>query len=312
MTNCEPGVTNPPAGGAGRRLQAWRRLPPLQRQLWLWWAALTPVALVNALSVSEDLRQRGLSFHPAMPWIWELSSVLMLALLLPWTLRALDSLATRLAGWRWLLGHAAASLLFSVAHVAGMVALRHGVYALAGWRYDAGPWLDRLVYEYRKDALVYAGLVALAWLWARRADAAPAAGETAASTRAPPPVPIAAPALSAEPAPNFLVRCGEAEEVVRAADIDWVQAQGNYVALHAQGRVRLLRQPLQDLEQRLLPHGFLRTHRGALVNLARVRAIRRGDDGHFCLDMGCAAVAPLSAGRRSAVARALRDAPAPL
>lgn len=42
----------------------------------------------------------------------------------------------------------------------------------------------------------------------------------------------------------------DGEVLVRAAEIDWVEAQGNYVALHVRGQERLLRQPLKEIENR--------------------------------------------------------------
>ena len=289
MTNMALDVTNrwPSVTGVA---QTWRAMTPARQQLWLWWAALAPVAAVNALSAGADLARRGLRFHPVEPWIWEVSSVLMIALLLASVLRWDQWLLRRTRrGAGWLLAHLAGSMVFSLAHVAGMMSLRKAVYLLAGWHYDAGPWLERLVYEYRKDVLVYAGIVAMLWVWTRAARSA-------------------APAVSA--APTFLVRSGSAEEVVRAGDIDWVQAQGNYVALHVDGKVRLLRETLADMEVALLPHGFLRTHRSALVNGRRVQAIHRSEDGRLELRMAGAQAAPLTAARRAEVARALRGDPA--
>jgi two-component system LytT family response regulator len=67
---------------------------------------------------------------------------------------------------------------------------------------------------------------------------------------------------------------------VRIPDIDYVEALGNYARIHAGGSRHMLRERMAVLEQRLAPHGFVRVHRSAIVNLDRVREVvprRTGD-----------------------------------
>lgn len=68
--------------------------------------------------------------------------------------------------------------------------------------------------------------------------------------------------------------------VVDAGDVDWIEAQGNYAALHVGRRTHVLRETLASLAERLDPARFVRIHRGAIVNLERIRrtrALRSGD-----------------------------------
>lgn len=60
---------------------------------------------------------------------------------------------------------------------------------------------------------------------------------------------------------------------VPVADIDWIEAAGNYALLHAGPRSGLLRTTLHDLEARLDARRFLRIHRSRIVNVARVREL---------------------------------------
>ena len=69
------------------------------------------------------------------------------------------------------------------------------------------------------------------------------------------------------------VRDGERIQLLRVSEIDWVEADGNYVALHAGNASHLHRETLSGLETRLDPRQFLRIHRGILVNLDRVKEI---------------------------------------
>jgi DNA-binding LytR/AlgR family response regulator len=67
--------------------------------------------------------------------------------------------------------------------------------------------------------------------------------------------------------------------VVRAADIEYVRAAGNYVELITGDRTLLMRATLQDLCGQLGEVGFVRVHRSLLVNSLRVSAVRRGPRG---------------------------------
>jgi two-component system LytT family response regulator len=80
---------------------------------------------------------------------------------------------------------------------------------------------------------------------------------------------------------RFIIRNGNTLEVLKFADIDWVEASDYYSTLHAGGRAHMLRRSLSDLEAELAPHGFHRIHRSAIVNLERVRALAMREDGEY-------------------------------
>ncbi|MCE9521290.1 MAG: LytTR family transcriptional regulator [Alphaproteobacteria bacterium] len=61
--------------------------------------------------------------------------------------------------------------------------------------------------------------------------------------------------------------------VLEIADIDWVETQGNYLALHTAGGAHLIRETLSSFEPKLNPQHFARIHRRALVALDRIRAV---------------------------------------
>ena len=286
-------VTNSPASGTKSGLGVIGR-----RSFALVVVALTLLnAVVASVSVATDLVRRGVAFRPAEPWIWELSSAAALLIWLLPLLRADDALRARVRSAAARLGvRVLASVAYSALHVATMVALRHAVYAIAGWEYRFGPWFDSFVYEYRKDALTFALILAIAAGW--RAYQARMQLPRAAE---PPAAMPTATAVSASAAPTFLVRTAGGDMLVRTPEIDWVEAQGNYVALHVQGKVMLMRQTLAELEAQLADHGFIRTHRGALVNGERMQAIitRAGSELGVRLTNG--EVAPLSESRRAGV-----------
>ena len=59
-------------------------------------------------------------------------------------------------------------------------------------------------------------------------------------------------------------------ELVRTADIDWIEAEGNYVRLHAGKKAWLVREKIGALEERLDPDAFLRVHRSSIVQVDRL------------------------------------------
>ena len=70
------------------------------------------------------------------------------------------------------------------------------------------------------------------------------------------------------------IRAGERYQIVRVAEIRWIEAEGSYVRLHLLHGDRLMRQSIGELEERLLdPKHFLRIHRSAIVSLAHITAV---------------------------------------
>jgi two-component system LytT family response regulator len=83
---------------------------------------------------------------------------------------------------------------------------------------------------------------------------------------------------SPEAAPRFLQQIIIPERgrrlVIPVDDVEWIEGDTYYVRVHAQGRVRLLRERLSRLEASLDPARFHRTHRSALVRVDLIRELR--------------------------------------
>lgn len=74
---------------------------------------------------------------------------------------------------------------------------------------------------------------------------------------------------------RFLVRKLGRDFLVATADIEWIQASGNYVNLHVRGHDYPLRSTMAAIEAKLDPAVFVRIHRSYLVNLGRCRRSNR-------------------------------------
>jgi two-component system LytT family response regulator len=68
---------------------------------------------------------------------------------------------------------------------------------------------------------------------------------------------------------------------LKTDEIDWIEAEGNYVKLHVKQAAHLLRETLSHLEAQLDPHRFVRIHRSQLVNLDRIRELQPWSHGEY-------------------------------
>ena len=63
-------------------------------------------------------------------------------------------------------------------------------------------------------------------------------------------------------------------------DLDWVEAEGNYLRLHGNATSHLIRGNMNEMEAKLDPERFMRIHRSTIVNLQRIREIQPWFHGH--------------------------------
>lgn len=104
---------------------------------------------------------------------------------------------------------------------------------------------------------------------------------------------------------RLLVRSLGRTEVVRVEDVDWFEAADNYVRLHLGARRPVVRETLAALEKRLDPAMFARSHRSAVVNLARVRELRVRPSGDAAVILADGMALPVSRTQRAEFARRL-------
>lgn len=71
--------------------------------------------------------------------------------------------------------------------------------------------------------------------------------------------------------------------LVPAREIDWIDAAGDYMCVHAAGETHVMRITMKELERQLDPKQFQRIHRSTIVNLSRVREICAHINGEYHL-----------------------------
>jgi len=93
------------------------------------------------------------------------------------------------------------------------------------------------------------------------------------------------------PLERILIRDGSRVQVIPAVQIDYIEAQDDYVQVVALGRAWLKSQRLSELEEQLDPGAFLRVHRSYILSLAAIERIEpSGKDGHCAVLRGGARI----------------------
>jgi hypothetical protein len=229
------------------------------------WAVLLTISVFAHTYVelaNEARRGKPVAFSHA--FALEICSHLVVAALLPvlywmhrrWPIRG---------GARNIAIHVAGLVPFSIIHTVGMTALRLLWFSgILGEAYSFPLTIDRLTFEFAKDVVNY-GMLSGATELLRYVLSRPRPAEVAA----PPPAPAPSNALPE----RFAVRKRGKEIMVEVADIDWVEAAGNYAVLHVGGETLEIRSSLTKLESELDPKRFVRVHKSYVVNVARIAEV---------------------------------------
>jgi hypothetical protein len=221
------------------------------------WAGALALSMVARVPVEiADAGRRGVDMGIGRAVALEGASHLVVAALLP----AIYWLHRRwpvAAGPRNVAIHVLCVVPYSVLHTLGMAALRLLWFnAILGEAYSFPVTAERLGYEFAKDVISYTmlsgGVLILKHLLDRRPVALPMPGPAGTLPE------------------RFAVRRRGKEIMVDVADIDWVEASGNYAVLHVGGETLEIRSSLTKLEGELDPRRFVRVHKSHLVNIARV------------------------------------------
>jgi len=92
------------------------------------------------------------------------------------------------------------------------------------------------------------------------------------------------PGVHREQSPNWLpIRNGRETVRVPVHAIEWVDAAGDYLCIHADGHTHILRATMREMENLLDPRLFQRVHRSTIVNLTRVKSLRAHMNGEYFL-----------------------------
>jgi hypothetical protein len=116
------------------------------------------------------------------------------------------------------------------------------------------------------------------------------------------------PVAAVERPERIAVREWSRVRLVRPSDIDWIEADDNYVVVQAAGRTYKGRGRISDFATQLDPAAFARVHRSAVVRLASVREVQTLTKGGLALVLDGGKVFRVARGRRAALEAALQAA----
>jgi two-component system LytT family response regulator len=93
---------------------------------------------------------------------------------------------------------------------------------------------------------------------------------------------------------RLIVKNGGRVSFLDVDDIDWIEAEGNYVSIHIGKKAHLLRETFSHLEAQLDPKKFRRIHRSAIVRLERIQELQPLFHGEYRVILNCGAQLTLS------------------
>jgi hypothetical protein len=209
--------------------------------------------------------------------------------------RLADRVASRRLRYRALV-LVGSALVCCAAMVAGRTAIDEAISQLAG---DAGSTLPRNL----RFTLVWVGYFAggaMAFLSFAPAAAGADKSETDAADAPESPV------TNDNSFPDALwVSRGRETARVPIEAIDWIEAEGDYVRLHARTGGGLMRGTLTSLEARLDPRVFARVHRSAICRRSAIAAMLRKPSGAMAVRLDNGAEVPVGRRYRDSVAALL-------
>jgi two-component system, LytTR family, response regulator len=73
---------------------------------------------------------------------------------------------------------------------------------------------------------------------------------------------------------KILIKIGRNYLLLPKEEVDWIEAERNYIRIHSNGKSYLMRQTLGGIESKLNDTRFIRVNRSVIVNTDRVKELR--------------------------------------
>jgi two-component system LytT family response regulator len=92
-------------------------------------------------------------------------------------------------------------------------------------------------------------------------------------------------------------------------EIDWIEAEGNYVSVHSAKKTHLLRETISSLEAQLDPKQFVRIHRSSIIRIDRIQELQPWFHGEYRIILHDGTQLTLSRNHRDNLQEALGKLP---
>ncbi len=93
---------------------------------------------------------------------------------------------------------------------------------------------------------------------------------------------------------RVLIRENSELRVLPLDEVDYIEAQADYVAFHHAGRDHLKAQRISELETQLDPRRFVRVHRSFIINLCQLQAVERTESNGYAVRLRSGKRIPVS------------------
>jgi two-component system LytT family response regulator len=108
---------------------------------------------------------------------------------------------------------------------------------------------------------------------------------------------------------RLVIKSGGRIYFLETNDIDWIEAEGNYVSVHSGKKSHLLRETISSLESQLDPRKFVRIHRSSIVRLDRIQELQPWFHGEYRVILQSGTQLTLSRNYREKLQEALGKLP---
>lgn len=220
-------------------------------------------AVVRSTSLIMEYENRGNPVEAWKPFVWEFTSTYMIVLLVPLIIMFDERYPIARKDWfKRLLIHIPLSILFSLVHVLGMVAIRKLIFTSMGDVYSMDELDYMILYEYRKDLTAYISILIV--IYAYREILRLRHGEAQ---------------IEKSEEERIMVSKAGQFKFIDPLSVNWVESAGNYVELHVDQDTYMLRTTMKDIETRLGNTDFARVHRSAIVRKDFIESIKPASSG---------------------------------
>jgi|ERR1700738_328513 len=83
------------------------------------------------------------------------------------------------------------------------------------------------------------------------------------------------------PEERFIVKVASRVVFLDLVTVDWIEADANYVVIHAKGDAYRMREPIGQMEKRVAKYNFARIHRSVIVNMTRIKEVEPCNSGEY-------------------------------
>jgi len=93
---------------------------------------------------------------------------------------------------------------------------------------------------------------------------------------------------------KLAIRDGGRTTWVKQEEIEWIDAAGDYMCVHANGETHIMRKTMKELEKELDSEYLQRIHRSTIVNIHHVKEMQSHINGEYFLTLQCGHTVKLS------------------